>query len=79
MWFGPKGFASVVYGLLVLASGVAAAGQIFVLAALTIVLSILLHSSSDVIVARGFVPDLMPAWQHRLETRGRRILRRPPA
>jgi NhaP-type Na+/H+ or K+/H+ antiporter len=77
MWFGPKGFASVVYGLLVLASGVAVAQDIFALVALTIVLSILLHSSSDVIVARGFDPARMPAWQQRLETRGRRILRRP--
>jgi len=75
MWFGPKGFASVVYGLLVLASGVPAAGQIFALSAFTIVLSIVLHSSSDVIVARGFDPQLMPAWQQRLEQRGRRILR----
>ncbi|MDG6103962.1 cation:proton antiporter [Dactylosporangium aurantiacum] len=77
MWFGPKGFASVVYGLLVLASGVAAAQEIFTLVALTIVLSIVLHSSTDIIVARGFDPHLMPAWQQRLETRGRRILRRP--
>ena len=45
MWFGPKGFASVVYGLLVLDSGVPAAGEIFHLVALTIVLSIVAHSS----------------------------------
>jgi NhaP-type Na+/H+ and K+/H+ antiporter len=50
MWFGPKGFASVVYGLLVLESGIAAADVIFHLVALTIVL----HSSTDVVVARGF-------------------------
>ncbi|GAA3293331.1 cation:proton antiporter [Dactylosporangium vinaceum] len=78
MWFGPKGFASVVYGLLVLASGVAAAGGIFTLVALTIVLSIVLHSSTDIVVARSFVPELMPAWQQRLETRGRRLLGRRP-
>ena len=53
MWFGPKGFASVVYGLLVLESGIAAADEIFHLVALTIVLSILLHSSTDVVVARA--------------------------
>ncbi|GGM37518.1 cation:proton antiporter [Dactylosporangium sucinum] len=76
MWFGPKGFASVVYGLLVLASGVAAAGEIFTLVALTIVLSIVLHSSSDIVVARSFVPELMPAWQQKLETRGRKLLNR---
>ena len=54
MWFGPKGFASVVYGLLVLESGIAAADKIFHLVALTIVLSILAHSSTDVVVARQF-------------------------
>lgn len=79
MWFGPKGFASVVYGLLVLAAGIAAAQQVFALVALTIVLSIVLHSSTDVLVARGFDPTLMPAWQQRLEHRGRKLLRRGPA
>jgi NhaP-type Na+/H+ or K+/H+ antiporter len=54
MWFGPKGFASVVYGLLVLESGIPAADQVFHLVALTIVLSILAHSSTDVLVARAF-------------------------
>ncbi|WP_327002362.1 cation:proton antiporter [Dactylosporangium sp. NBC_01737] len=78
MWFGPKGFASVVYGLLVLAAGIAAAQEVFALVALTIVLSIVLHSSTDVLVARGFDPTLMPAWQQRLEHRGRRLLRRTP-
>jgi NhaP-type Na+/H+ or K+/H+ antiporter len=63
MWFGPKGFASVVYGLLVLESGIAAADDIFHLVALTIVLSILLHSSTDVVVARAFDEQAeMPAW-----------------
>ena len=54
MWFGPKGFASVVYGLLVLESGIAAADEIFHLVALTIVISILAHSSTDIVVARAF-------------------------
>jgi len=40
------------------------------------VLSIVLHSSTDVIVARGFAPELMPAWQQRLTRRGRRLLHR---
>ncbi len=53
-WFGPKGFASVVYGLLVLDSGVARAGEMFHLVAIVVAVSILLHSSSDVIVARQF-------------------------
>jgi NhaP-type Na+/H+ or K+/H+ antiporter len=54
MWFGPKGFASVVYGLLVLEAGISAADDVFHLVALTIVLSILAHSSTDIVVARSF-------------------------
>lgn len=64
MWFGPKGFASVVYGLIVLGSGIAHADEIFHLVALTIVLSILAHSSTDVVVARAFdQPGEAPHWQ----------------
>jgi NhaP-type Na+/H+ or K+/H+ antiporter len=54
MWFGPKGFASVVYGLLVLESGIGRADQLFHLVGLTIGLSIVAHSSTDVVVARQF-------------------------
>jgi NhaP-type Na+/H+ or K+/H+ antiporter len=54
MWFGPKGFASVVYGLLVLEAGLAAGDVIFHLVAATIALSIILHSSTDVVVANSF-------------------------
>lgn len=54
MWFGPKGFASVVYGLLVLESGIDLADELFHLVALVIVLSIVAHSSTDVVVARQF-------------------------
>ncbi|HEV2094682.1 MAG TPA: cation:proton antiporter [Rubrobacter sp.] len=53
-WFGPKGFASVVYGLLVLESGVNLSGEMFHLIALVVAASILLHSSTDVAVARRF-------------------------
>jgi NhaP-type Na+/H+ or K+/H+ antiporter len=53
-WFGPKGFASVVYGLLVLQSGAPQAVPAFDLIAVTITLSIVLHSSTDVPVARLF-------------------------
>ena len=63
MWFGPKGFASVVYGLIVLNSGIPAADEIFHLVALTITLSIIAHSSTDVIVARLFDEKReMPTW-----------------
>ncbi|MFI0425253.1 cation:proton antiporter [Spongiactinospora sp. 9N601] len=62
-WFGPKGFASVVYGLLVLSSAIAASQQVFQLVAVTIVLSIVLHSSTDIVVARGFDDERdVPAW-----------------
>jgi NhaP-type Na+/H+ or K+/H+ antiporter len=60
MWFGPKGFASVVYGLVVLESGIDLADQLYHLVALVIVLSILAHSSTDVVVARQFT-DLSEA------------------
>jgi NhaP-type Na+/H+ or K+/H+ antiporter len=70
MWFGPKGFASVVYGLLVLKSGITAADEVFHLVALTVVLSILAHSSTDVVVARMFdQPWEVPAWWGRRRDR----------
>jgi NhaP-type Na+/H+ or K+/H+ antiporter len=50
-WFGPKGFASVTYGLMVLRSGTDHARDIFGLAALVIAMSIVAHSSTDVAVA----------------------------
>ncbi len=67
MWFGPKGFASVVYGLLVLDSGIDDAESLFHLIAATVALSIVLHSSTDVVVARGFDEAAeTPAWHDRL-------------
>ncbi|HEX7448489.1 MAG TPA: cation:proton antiporter [Pirellulales bacterium] len=58
-WFGPKGFASVVYGILVLKSSVPDAQYAFDLIALTIAGSMIAHSSTDVLVARWFArsPD----------------------
>lgn len=53
-WFGPKGFASVVYGLLVLQSGIPQAEQAFPLIAVCIAFSIIAHSSTDVPIARAF-------------------------
>ncbi len=53
-WFGPKGFASVVYALLILEAGTPLSDELFHLAALVIVASILAHSSTDVLVARWF-------------------------
>jgi NhaP-type Na+/H+ or K+/H+ antiporter len=53
-WFGPKGFASVVYGLLAAQSGIPAAQTVFELVALTIALSIVAHSMTDVPISRAF-------------------------
>jgi NhaP-type Na+/H+ or K+/H+ antiporter len=79
MWFGPKGFASVVYGLLVLESGIAAADDIFHLVAVTIVLSILLHSSTDVVVARAFDEQAdVPGWYGVVRRRVRSARRSAP-
>ena len=57
MWFGPKGFASVVYGLIVLESGIGLAEELFALVALVVVLSILAHSSTDVVLAKRLVSE----------------------
>ncbi len=53
-WFGPKGFASVTYGLLVLQSDATNARRMFDLIAVTIALSIVAHSSTDLTVTRWF-------------------------
>ncbi|MGV8876580.1 MAG: cation:proton antiporter [Rhodoglobus sp.] len=65
MWFGPKGFASVVYVLVVVTAGIPEGDLIFHLVALTIALSIIAHSSTDVIVARSFnEQEETPAWHN---------------
>ncbi len=57
-WFGPKGFASVVFGLLILKESHAGrmdlerADHLFHLVAICIAGSIIAHSSTDVLVAR---------------------------
>jgi NhaP-type Na+/H+ or K+/H+ antiporter len=53
-WFGPKGFASAIYGLLLFTFGVPNSEQLFHFTAVVIVASILAHSSSDVPIARWF-------------------------
>jgi NhaP-type Na+/H+ or K+/H+ antiporter len=52
LWFGPRGFASVVYGLLVLRSGVHDTTEMFHLIALVVAFSIVAHSSTDIVMAR---------------------------
>ena len=59
-WFGPKGFASVVYGLLVLQADIPHGREAFTLIAVCIAFSIVAHSSTDVPIARMFhVDDLV--------------------
>ncbi len=53
-WFGPKGFASVVYGLLILQSSAPNAAHLAHLVAIVIIGSILTHSSTDVVIANWF-------------------------
>lgn len=70
-WFGPKGFASVTYGLLVLQSSAAQGSGMFRLIAVTIAISIVAHSSTDVVVARWFHDerDVDRLLRHRLRRR----------
>ncbi|MFI8104932.1 cation:proton antiporter [Streptomyces sp. NPDC086023] len=56
-WFGPKGFASVVYGLLVLQAGIPQGESAYTLIAVCIAFSIVAHSSTDVPIARLFRVD----------------------
>ena len=53
-WFGPRGFASVVYGLLVLGSGIPGARDLFLLIAVVVTGSIVIHSSTDGLAVRYY-------------------------
>jgi NhaP-type Na+/H+ or K+/H+ antiporter len=53
-WFGPRGFASMIYALLVLKTGAPQAEYLFHLVALVVSLSIVAHSSTDIVVAHWF-------------------------
>lgn len=55
-WFGPKGFASVLYGLVILHSPATDAAEMFRLVGLVVAVSIVVHSSTDALVARWFDP-----------------------
>ncbi len=50
-WFGPKGFASVVYGILILQAGLTHAAH---LVGVAVILSIVVFSSTDIFVGRIF-------------------------
>ncbi len=52
-WFGPKGFASVAYVIIVASSGMADSATVVALVTITVLLSVVAHSSTDVSVARA--------------------------
>lgn len=64
-WFGPKGFASVVYGLMVLSSGIDSATEVFALVTATVILSIAAHSATDTPVAQALHEDPVAATERR--------------
>lgn len=53
-WFGPKGFASVFLGLIVFQSEIENASTLFALITLVVGLSVIVHSSTDILAARYF-------------------------
>jgi NhaP-type Na+/H+ or K+/H+ antiporter len=53
-WFGPKGFASMIYALLVLKAGLSQSDELFHLVALVVAGSIIAHSSTDTLLARWY-------------------------
>ena len=54
VWFGPKGFASVIYGIFVLESHIPNARHLAHLIAIVVIGSMIAHSSTDVVIAQWF-------------------------
>ncbi len=59
-WFGPKGFASLLYAMLVLHAGLPQSERLYELSALVIAVSIVLHSSTDVPLGRRLARSVSP-------------------
>ncbi len=53
-WFGPKGFASLLYAALVVSAGVPDAEALYHVVGFVVAVSIVAHSSTDALVARTF-------------------------
>lgn len=53
-WFGPKGFATLLYGALILESGMPGAWRLLTIAGLVVAASVIAHSSTDTLVVRHF-------------------------
>jgi NhaP-type Na+/H+ or K+/H+ antiporter len=60
VWFGPKGFSSLLFGFLVLSTKTVHASMMFGLIGLVVVASILAHSSTDTLVAHSFRDSMLP-------------------
>jgi len=60
-WFGPKGFASVAYAVIVAFSDMDSGTEVFALATVTVLISVVAHSSTDVAVARLLARAEVPA------------------
>jgi NhaP-type Na+/H+ or K+/H+ antiporter len=56
-WFGPKGFASVAYAAIVAFSGMDHAKEVLALAAVTVLVSALAHSSTDLFIAEKLAQE----------------------
>ena len=50
-WFGPKGFASLAYAVIVAGSGMPGASSVLALTTVAVLVSVVAHSSTDVLVA----------------------------
>jgi NhaP-type Na+/H+ or K+/H+ antiporter len=56
-WFGPKGFASVAYAAIVAFSGMDHAEEVVALTAVTVLLSAVAHSSTDLLIAEKLAEE----------------------
>jgi NhaP-type Na+/H+ or K+/H+ antiporter len=53
-WFGPKGFASLLYGAMLYSAGADRGGTLYHVIGLVVAVSVIAHSSTDWLVARTF-------------------------
>jgi NhaP-type Na+/H+ or K+/H+ antiporter len=60
-WFGPKGFASVAYAVIVAVSDMPHAREVLALTAVTVLVSALAHSSTDLLVAEKLTEEMREA------------------
>jgi NhaP-type Na+/H+ or K+/H+ antiporter len=66
-WFGPKGFASVVYGYMILKASFPGSDHLAHLMGIAIVASVVVYSSTDILVARWLKKHPVEASQEQVE------------